>query len=50
MLGWEPKVSFEKGVNIMLDNIDYWRNAPLWTAEKIGEATKEWFKYLSKVD
>lgn len=47
MLKWEPKISFEKGVEILLDNIDYWKNAPLWTTDTISEATKDWFKYLS---
>ncbi len=47
-LGWKPKVSFKEGIKILLDNIDYWRDAPVWTPEKIDEATKEWFKYLSK--
>ena len=48
LLGWMPKVSFEEGVKIMLENIDYWCNAPVWTPEKISEATKDWFKYLNK--
>ena len=47
LLGWEPKVSFEEGVRIMLDNIEYWRQAPIWTPDKIAEATKEWFTFLS---
>jgi len=47
MLGWQPKVSFEQGVGKVLENIDYWKNAPVWTPEKIKEATSEWFKYLS---
>lgn len=50
LLNWEPKVSFEEGVKIMLDNIDYWKDAPLWNKESISEATKLWFKYLSKDD
>ncbi len=45
-LGWKPKVSFEEGVKIMLANIDYWRDAPLWEADSIAEATRDWFKYL----
>lgn len=45
-LGWQPKVSFEKGVGIMLKNIAYWSNAPVWTAGKIKKATHVWFKYL----
>jgi len=32
----------------MIENIDYWREAPLWTPETIKEATSDWFKYLSK--
>lgn len=48
LLRWEPVVSFEQGVKTMLENIGYWKNAPVWTPERIGEATKEWFQYLSK--
>jgi UDP-glucose 4-epimerase len=45
-LGWKPKVSFEEGVRRVLNDIDYWRDAPLWTPESIAEATKTWFTYL----
>lgn len=45
-LGWFPKVSFEEGVKIMLENIDYWRDAPVWDKETIKKATEQWFKYL----
>lgn len=48
LLGWKPKVSFEVGVAEILKNIDYWREAPVWTPEKIETATKDWFKYLGK--
>ncbi len=46
MIGWTPKVSFEEGVQMMLDDIEYWKDAPLWTAEEIEIATQTWFKYL----
>jgi len=46
LLYWEPKVSLEEGVGIVLENIDFWREAPLWTPESIADATKNWFKYL----
>jgi len=46
-LGWEPKVSFEEGVQKIIQEIDYWKNAPVWTPETIKEATNDWFKYLS---
>jgi len=47
-MGWEPKVSFEDGVGKVLEHIDYWKEAPLWTPEKIAEATQDWFKYLGE--
>ena len=47
MLGWKPEVSFEEGVAKMIEHIDYWREAPVWTPDKIEEATRGWFKYLS---
>ena len=45
-LGWEPCVSFEEGVSVMLEKIEDWRDAPLWTPESIAEATKVWFDRL----
>jgi UDP-glucose 4-epimerase len=45
-LDWKPKVSFESGVQQMLNVIDDWRDAPLWDSNSIAEATKDWFKYL----
>jgi UDP-glucose 4-epimerase len=46
LLTWEPKVSFEDGVKIMLENIDLWRDAPVWNENSIKEATKVWFDCL----
>lgn len=48
LLDWSAKIPFKEGVKIMLDNIDYWRDAPVWDARKIEVATCDWFKYLSK--
>ena len=45
-LGWRPEVSFEKGVGTIVENIDYWRNAPLWDPASIAKATEVWFRYL----
>jgi UDP-glucose 4-epimerase len=45
-IGWEPKVSFGEGVRQMRENIDYWREAPVWTEEQIAEATSDWFRFL----
>ncbi len=46
-LGWSPKVDFEEGVRRMLAQMEDWRAAPVWTPERIADATKEWFQYLS---
>lgn len=47
-LGWKAKVDFEEGVQKVLENIDYWREAPVWTPDSIDTATKDWFKYLGR--
>ena len=46
-LGWEPQVSIEEGIAEIQKNIDYWRDAPVWTPDSIAEATEDWFRYLS---
>ncbi|WP_061217629.1 SDR family oxidoreductase [Leptospira weilii] len=45
-LKWSPKISIETGIGELLKNIDYWREAPVWTPDKIEKATSDWFKYL----
>tara|TARA_Y100000591_G_C21855074_1_gene715014 strand:+ start:5087 stop:6076 length:990 start_codon:yes stop_codon:yes gene_type:complete len=47
MLNWRPKISLEEGVAILLENIDYWREAPVWEEDSIAKATEKWFEYLS---
>lgn len=46
MLGWQAKVPFKDGVGIMLQNIDQWRDAPVWDEKSIADATRDWFAYL----
>jgi len=45
-LHWQPEVSIEQGVAEILKKIDYWREAPVWTPDKIAVETQDWFKYL----
>ena len=47
-LKWRPKVTFKDGVNKMLNEIEQWKDAPLWTPKSIKVATKTWFKFMSK--
>ena len=35
-------------IGIMLENIDYWRDAPVWEPESIARATREWFSHLGE--
>ena len=48
LLGWEPAVPFEEGVARMLERIEDWRDAPVWTPESIEEATRSWFGLLGR--
>ena len=48
MLQWQPEVSFEENVRKILEKIDGWKDAPVWTPEKIENATKDWFRCLAK--
>jgi len=47
-LKWQPKISINKGVEMLLNDVNDWKDAPVWTPKTIEEATKVWFKYLSK--
>ena len=50
VLDWRSMVSFEEGTSRMLDAIEHWSQAPVWTPESIAGATADWFKYLGKRD
>ena len=45
-LKWKPKVKFEKGMKIIMKNINQWKSAPLWTSKSIKNYTKSWTKYI----
>ena len=47
-LSWKPKISINEGIKMLLNDINNWKEAPVWTPETIKEATKSWFKLLSK--
>jgi UDP-glucose 4-epimerase len=47
-LGWSPKVEFAEGVRVMRENMHQWRDAPVWTAAGIAEATSDWFRCLAE--
>lgn len=45
-LGWKQEISFQDGVNQMLEQIEYWKEAPVWNPDSIKEATASWFAFL----
>ncbi len=49
-LDWHPLIAIEEGVGQLLEHIDYWRAAPVWTPDTIADATRDWFRYLGDQD
>lgn len=48
LLSWHPRVTFEEGVSIMLQHLNDFKEAPVWTKESIQKATQNWFHYLGR--
>lgn len=48
LLGWQAQVSLERGVETLLNNIDAWREAPVWDQASIDRATATWFHHLKE--
>lgn len=49
ILGWEPHVSIEEGVEQLMRDLSVWKGAPVWTPDSIATATKTWFEQLGGV-
>ena len=47
-MNWKPKITINKGIQMLLKNINDWEEAPVWTPETIKKATKSWFELLGK--
>jgi UDP-glucose 4-epimerase len=47
-LGWTPLVSMADGLAEMLDQLEDWRDAPVWTPASIATQTAAWHRYLSR--
>ena len=45
-LRWKPKISIKQGVKLLLQDINYWKKAPVWKPKTIQKATRDWFKYI----
>lgn len=49
-LGWEPAISIEEGIAKLLERIQDFKEAPVWTPDTIQKATKSWFTYLAPAE
>ena len=45
-LDWSPKTTFEEGMKLTIEQIQLWKDAPIWSVETIATATADWFKFL----
>jgi len=45
-LNWKPKIDISLGIKKIVKDINYWKQAPVWTPKSINIATKDWFKYI----
>ena len=45
-LDWTPTTTFKEGMKLTIDQIQLWKDAPIWSAETIAVATEDWFKFL----
>lgn len=48
LMNWKAQVSFEEGVQKLLDSIQDFKDAPLWDPETIEKATARWFECLAE--
>ncbi len=46
-LNWKPNVRFTDGVRSMIERIDEWKRAPVWTPDTIAASTAIWHHYLA---
>ena len=46
-LGWRPRVRFCEGVASMLERLEDWKQAPVWTPDSIAVSTAAWHRYLA---
>ncbi len=45
-LDWSPMTTFEAGMKLTIEQIQSWKDAPIWSVENIAAATADWFKFL----
>ena len=47
-LNWQPTITIEEGIEMLLKNISNWKESPVWTPENIKQVNKTWFEHLNK--
>lgn len=46
LLKWQPETDFKDGLILTIKDVEYWKEAKVWTWEESVEAQKEWYQYL----
>jgi UDP-glucose 4-epimerase len=46
-LNWQPKITIDEGVKMLIKNINNWKEAKVLTPKKIEEEINNWKKYLN---
>ena len=49
-LNWKPKIKIDQGIKMLINNINNWSEAKVWTAEKMEEEIKNWSKSLNNLN
>ena len=47
MSNLKSKVSLEEGAKILLEDMHYWQDTPIWKKNSIAKATEKCFKLLN---
>ena len=49
-LNWVPTVAIEEGIKELVKNIDYWREAPLWTPKELKLQPQTGLNFYGKIN
>ena len=45
-LGWRPEIKFSDGLTSMINDVNYWKSARVWTWEESLKVQEDWYRLL----